>query len=206
MLPCQIRVGNRGILHLHVYSDRTGKNIGHSVNFHMVKHRYLIVFVASRYLRDVSMHAVVFHTTSSKDMSSHVFARGCVENYSVLTQNFSILVCCLQRQGICTSPHENSLSIKEEMNNFLTCPVQIQVQNNQNMSCDSSLCKWQFESVTFWAITEHPLSLAHTILHSFLTHSCLVYHKKNVFQTIAFLIQLFVVNHIYSAIRQGFSL
>ena len=66
-----------------------------------------------------------------------VFARSCIENYSALTQNFSISVCCLQRQGICTSPHENLLSIKEGMNNFLTRPVRIQVQNNPNMSRDS---------------------------------------------------------------------
>ena len=40
------------------------------MNFHTVKRRYLIVFVASRYLRDFSMHAVVFHTSSSKDRMS----------------------------------------------------------------------------------------------------------------------------------------
>ena len=40
------------------------------MNFHTVKRRYLIVFVASRYLRGVSMHAVVFHTNSSKDRMS----------------------------------------------------------------------------------------------------------------------------------------
>ena len=120
-----------------------------------------------------------FHTRCSFPHNlaqRHVFARGCVENYIALTQNFSIFSCCLQRQGICTSQHENSLSIKEAMNNFLTHPVRIQVQNNQNMSHDSSPCKWQFEPVTFCAITEHPLSLAQTILHSFRIHSCLVYH------------------------------
>ena len=40
------------------------------------------------------MDTVYFHTTSSKD--------------------------CLQRQGTCTLPHENLLSIKEVLNNFLT--------------------------------------------------------------------------------------
>ena len=71
------------------------------------------------------------------EQRQNVFARGCVENYSAFTQNFSVFVCCLQRQGIYTSPHENSLSIKEAMNNFLTRPVRIQVQNNQNRSRDS---------------------------------------------------------------------
>ena len=33
-----------------------------------------------------------------------------------------------------------SLSIKEVMNNFLTHPVRIQVQNNQNRSQDSPPC------------------------------------------------------------------
>ena len=47
---------------------------------------------------------------------------------------------CRLRLGICTSPHENSLNIKETMNNFLTCPVRIQVQNNQHMSRDSLSC------------------------------------------------------------------
>ena len=53
----------------HLYSDRTGKNI---------RHNFLILilsksadtpplFAASRYLRDVSMFAVFFDTTSSKD-------------------------------------------------------------------------------------------------------------------------------------------
>ena len=40
------------------------------MNFHTVKRRYLTVFVASRDLRDFSMHAVVFHTSSSKDRMS----------------------------------------------------------------------------------------------------------------------------------------
>ena len=71
------------------------------------------------------------------EQRQNVFARGCVENYSAFTQNFSVFVCCLQRQGIYTSPHENSLSIKEAMNNFLTRPVRIQGQNNQNRSRDS---------------------------------------------------------------------
>ena len=33
------------------------------------------------------------------------------------------------RQGICTLPHENSLSITEIMINFLTCSVRIYVRN-----------------------------------------------------------------------------
>ena len=66
-----------------------------------------------------------------------VFARGCVENYSAFTQNFSVFVCCLQIQGISTSPHQNTLNIKEAMNNFLTRPVRIQVRNKQNRSRDS---------------------------------------------------------------------
>ena len=74
----------------------------------------------------------------------NVFARGCVENYSAFTQNFSVFVCCLQIQGISTSPHQNSLNIKEAMNNFLTRPVRIQVQNNQNRSRDSPPCLLSF--------------------------------------------------------------
>ena len=35
---------------------------------------------------------------------------------------------------------ENLLIIKEVMNNFLTCSVRIQVQNNQNKSRDSPPC------------------------------------------------------------------
>ena len=49
--------------------------------------------------------------------------------------------CCLQKQGICTSPQENLLSIKEEMNNFLTRPVRIQAQNYQTRSRDSPPCR-----------------------------------------------------------------
>ena len=74
------------------------------------------------------------------EQRQNVFARGCVENYSAFTQNFSVFLCCLQIQGISTSPHQNSLNIKEAMNNFLTHPVQIQVQNNQNRSRDSPPC------------------------------------------------------------------
>ena len=37
-------------------------------------------------------------------------------------------------------PALNSLNIKETMNNFLTCRVRIQVQNNQHMSRDSLSC------------------------------------------------------------------
>ena len=71
------------------------------------------------------------------EQRQNVFARGCVENHSAFTLNFSIFVYCLQRQGICTSSHENLLSIKEAMNNFLTRPVRIQVQNR---SRDSPPC------------------------------------------------------------------
>ena len=71
------------------------------------------------------------------EQRQNVFARGCVENYSAFRQNFSVFVCCLQIQGISTSLHQNSLNIKEAMNNFLTHPVRIQVQNNQNRSRDS---------------------------------------------------------------------
>ena len=64
---------SRGILHL--YSDRTGKNIRHyflilsefSYGKTQIPYRF---FVASRYLRGVYMHAVFFHTTSSKDRMS----------------------------------------------------------------------------------------------------------------------------------------
>ena len=37
------------------------------------------------------------------EQRQNVFARGCVENYSAFTQNFSVFVCCLQIQGISTS-------------------------------------------------------------------------------------------------------
>ena len=47
------------------------------------------------------------------------FARGCVENYSAYTQNTSIFIRWLQRQGIDTSPHENLFTVREVMNNFL---------------------------------------------------------------------------------------
>ena len=77
------------------------------------------------------------------EQRQNVFARGCVENfYSAFTQNFSVFVCYLQIQGISTSRHQNSLNIKEAMNNFLTHPVRIQVQNNQKRSCDSPPRFW----------------------------------------------------------------
>ena len=66
------------------------------------------------------------------EQRQNVFARGFVENYNSLTQNTSIFVCLLQGQSICTSPRENSLSIREIKNNFLPRPVRIQVQNNRN--------------------------------------------------------------------------
>ena len=85
-------------------------------------------------MRCFHAHCSFPHTLEQRQ---NVFARGCVENYSAFTQNFSVFVCCLQIQGISTSPHQNSLNIKDAMNNFLTRPVRIQVQNNQNRSRDS---------------------------------------------------------------------
>ena len=41
---------------------------------------------------------------------------------------------------MCTLPHENSLSVNEVMNTFLTRSVRIQVQSNQNKSRDSLPC------------------------------------------------------------------
>ena len=48
-----------------------------------------------------------------------VFARGCVEKYSMHGNN-SLFMACYQKQlGICTLQCENSLSIKEIMTNIL---------------------------------------------------------------------------------------
>ena len=89
--------------------------------------------VASRYTRAVAMDAVIFHIILS------LCLRLCRKLQRV-TQNTSIFVCCLRRQGICFLPHENLLSINEVLNNFLILSVRIQVQNNQNKSRDSPPC------------------------------------------------------------------
>ena len=54
------------------------------------------------------------------EQRQNVFCSRLCRKLQALTQNFSIFVCCLQGQGICTSPHENPLGIKESMNSFLT--------------------------------------------------------------------------------------
>ena len=56
-----------------------------------------------------------------------------------ITLNTSTFVCCLQKHGICTLPHESLLSIKEVMTNCLTRSVRIQIQK-KNKSRDFSPC------------------------------------------------------------------
>ena len=117
------------------------------MNFHTVKRRYLIDF-CSKALSKRCFHACcIFHTTSSKQ---NVFARGSVKKLQrVNTKHFNIRLlptktwCCQQRHCIRTTVHENSLSIKKVMNNFLTHPIQIQVQNNQKSHLILRLGQWQ---------------------------------------------------------------
>ena len=131
-------VGNHVVFYTYIRTERIRNFVIISLIFNassygkaQIPHRFCSKLLSMRY----------FHACCSfphnLEQRQNVFARGCVENYSAFTQNFSVFLCCLQIQGISTSPHQNSLNIKEAMNNFLTHPVRIQVQNNQNRSRDS---------------------------------------------------------------------
>ena len=87
------------------------------ITFHTVKGRYLIAFVASSYLRAVSMDPVFFYTSSKAKTLLEVVQKNTAGNIKHFYT--FVFVCCLQRQGICTLLHENLLSINKVLNNFL---------------------------------------------------------------------------------------
>ena len=72
------------------------------------------------------LHAIIVYTSSSKDF--HILLELVWKNTPCLktTLENDLLQ---KRQGIYTLPHEKSLSSEEIMVNFLTCSVQINVQN-----------------------------------------------------------------------------
>ena len=119
-------VGNHMIFYTYIRTERVRTFVNISLIFNafsygkaQIPHRF-----CSKPLSKRCFHARCSFS-HNLEQRQNVFARDCVENYSALTQNFSTFVCCLQRRGICTSPHENSLSIMEAMNKFLTRPVRI---------------------------------------------------------------------------------
>ena len=112
------------VLILYLYSYRLGKKI---VSF-LILNKFswwsgntLPLFTGKEY-RSVMLHAVFFHTTSSEDFHSllkFVWKIKCALKW-LLSNDLQ-----QKRQDICILLHENSLSIKEIVINFLTRSVQI---------------------------------------------------------------------------------
>ena len=66
-------VGNHMIFYTYIWTERVRAFVIISLilnDIHSVRHKYPIAFVAIRYLIDVSIRAVFFHTNSSKDRLS----------------------------------------------------------------------------------------------------------------------------------------
>ena len=76
------------------------------MNFHTVKRIYFIAFSSKPSSRGVSMDAVFFYSTSSKESLLKVVHKTTAPNIKHFNIRFLLKI-----QGTCTLPFENSLSI-----------------------------------------------------------------------------------------------